>query len=268
MEQPPYDDEAARLITRMVDGSLTDADRGAAEALRSARPEVGAEVAAQQHVVAELGSSAPPVPDHLVAEITRRVQARYGPARAGSSAGRAHGLRGWRPVIAAPVAAVAITLVVVLLLLGGGSSSSGPSIVKAAQLAYAPATHPAPPERNAKFLDVSYGGVTFPNYKGPFGAVPSGQRFDRLGGRPALTVFYRLKNGARLSYTVFSGAAVPRPSDARAVVYDGARLHVFLTGSRLAVVTLVRFGRTCVLAAPTPKDLVLALAAEPLRAHD
>ena len=36
-------------------------------------------------------------------------------------------------------------------------------------------------------------------------------------------------------------------------------------GAGLAVVTLQRFGRTCVLAAPTSRDLVLALAAAPIR---
>jgi hypothetical protein len=63
---------------------------------------------------------------------------------------------------------------------------------------------------------------------------------------------------------VFSGDAVPLPRAARSVVYDGVRLRVFRT-AKLAVVTLVRFGRTCVLAAPTPPDLVLALAAAPIR---
>ena len=268
MDKPTYDEDDARLITQLVDGSLSDADRGAAEALRAARPGVSVEVASQQRVVAELKSSGPAVPDHLVTAVTQRVHARYGPARALSLAGSARGLRGWRAAITGAAAALAVALVVVLLLLGGGSSSSGPSIVKAAQLAYAPATEPAPSARSARFLNLSYGGVTFPNYERPFGVVPSGERFDRLGGRPALTVFYRLKNGTRLSYTVFSGKAVPRPSEARAVLYDGVRLHAFLAGSRLTVVTLVRFGRTCVLAAATPKDLVLALAAEPIRPQD
>jgi hypothetical protein len=268
MDKPTYDEDDARLVTQLVDGSLTEADRRAAEELRARRPEVSSEVASEQRVVTELKSSGPPVPDHLVTAVTQRVEARYGPARARLRAGPERGRHGWHTWIAAPAAALAVALVVVLLLLGVGSSSSGPSIVKAAQLAYAPATRPAPPARSARFLDLSYGGVTFPNYERPFGVVPSGERFDRLGGRPALTVFYRLKDGTRLSYTVFSGKAVPRPSEARAVLYDGVRLHVFRTGSRLAVVTLVRFGRTCVLAAPTPKDLVLALAAEPIRVQD
>jgi hypothetical protein len=148
--------------------------------------------------------------------------------------------------------------------LGGGSS---PSIGGAAALAFAPATQPAPAAQSATLLDVSYGGVTYPNYASQFGAVPTGQRTDRIGGRPALTVFYRLSNGRRLSYTVFSGKPVALPSAAREVMFDGVPLRVFNTRSGLAVVTLVRFGRTCVLAAPTTQDAVLALAAAPIRAQ-
>jgi hypothetical protein len=47
-------------------------------------------------------------------------------------------------------------------------------------------------------------------------------------------------------------------------VFDGARLREFSAGG-LSVVTLVRFGHTCVLAAATPPDVVLALAAAPIR---
>jgi hypothetical protein len=264
MDTPEHDENDARLITRLVDHAAGDGEDGAARALAARRPGLDAEIAAPQRVATQLRSSGPPVPAALVASVTQRVQERYGasPARAGSA--RAAVLR-WRPVIFAPAAALAAAVVVVVVLIaGGGSATSGPSIERAAQLAFAPATRPAPAARDAHFLDVSYGGVTFPNYAGPFGVTPSGERFDRIAGRPALTVFYRLRDGARLSYTVFAGRAVPRPAAARMVTFQGAHLHVFVTRSGLAVVTLVRFGRTCVLAAPTARDVVLALAAEPL----
>jgi hypothetical protein len=90
-------------------------------------------------------------------------------------------------------------------------------------------------------------------------------RHDRIGGRPALTVFYRLPNGARMSYTVFSGKPVGLPRSARRVVFQGVPLTTFSTRPGLAVVTLVRFGRTCVLAGPTRRDVLLALAAAPIR---
>jgi hypothetical protein len=262
MDNPTYNDDEARLITGLVDESTAGADRADADRLAGRRPEIGPEVAAQRRAVAELQRGGPPVPDRLVASVTQRVQDRYGTPAPPATAAR----RRWRPAITAPALALALAAVVValVLVLSGGSSGSGPSITRAAQLAYAPPTRPAPAARDARFLDVSYGGVTFPNYQRAFGAPPSGERLDRLGGRPALTVFYRLRGGATLSYTVFSGRAVPRPGTARAVVYQGIHLHVFTTRSGLAVVTLVRHGRTCVLAAPTPRDIVLALAAEPV----
>jgi hypothetical protein len=261
MTDPRYDDSEARLITRLVDGAVDDADRRRAETWMRERPEVRAEVAAQRRVAAELHSSGPPAPGHLVTAVRRRVADAYGPAAALAAPARRR--FAWRPMIAAPALACAAIAVAIIVAVGGGGS--GPSIVRAAQLAFAPSTAAAPPARDAHFLDVSYGGVTFPNYQRAFGAVPVGRRTDLIGGRPALTVFYRLRDGTRLSYTVFSGQAVPRPGDAKAVVYDGVHLHVFATRSRLAVVTLVRFGRTCVLAAPTTQDAVLALAAEPIR---
>jgi hypothetical protein len=260
MTTPTHDDNDARLITGLVDETTAGADRAAADALAAGRPEVGPEVDAQRRVIAALRRDGPPVPDQLVASVTQRVQDRYGAAPTSSTSAR----RLWRPAIAAPGLALAAVVVALVIVLSGGASGGGPSITRAAQLAFAPATRPAPAARDAHFLDVSYSGVTFPNYERAFGAPPSGERLDRLGGRPALTVFYRLRGGAILSYTVFSGRAVPRPGTARAVVYDGVHLHVFTTRSGLAVVTLVRHGRTCVLAAPTPRDIVLALAAEPV----
>jgi hypothetical protein len=266
MTDPGYDDGEARLITQLVDGTVSDGDRTQAEVWMRERPDVQAAVAAQQRVVAELKSSSPEVPGQLVATVRERVTDAYGlplgqepprPSRRGLV---------WRPALLATGVACAAVAVAIVLATGGGTGG-GPSIVRAAQLAYAPATGRAPAVRDGRFLDVSYRGVTFPNYQGAFGAVPIGRRLDRIGGRPALTVFYRLRDGTRLSYTVFSGRAIPRPREALATIYQGVPLHVFVTGSKLAVVTLVRFGRTCVLAAATTRDAVLALAAEPIHAR-
>jgi len=105
--------------------------------------------------------------------------------------------------------------------------------------------------------------VTYPNYA-KFSVPATGTRTDRIGGRSALTVFYRVSSGAQMSYTVFSGKAVPLPSSATSVVFDGVPLHWFSTSSGLSDVTLVRYGRTCVLAAPVKPNVVLALAAAPV----
>jgi hypothetical protein len=144
-----------------------------------------------------------------------------------------------------------------------GLGGSGPSIPGAAALAFKPSTGPAPTARTATLLDASYGGVTYPNYA-KFSVPATGTRSDKIGGRPALTVFYRLPDGTRLSYTVFSGQSVSLPASARSVVYEGVPLKEFSTSSGLSVVTLVRYGRTCVLAARTKPDVVLGLAAAPV----
>jgi hypothetical protein len=158
---------------------------------------------------------------------------------------------------------VAAVVLAIVLTTGGGAA---PSITAAAKLAYAPAIQGAPAVKTPTLLDVSYWGVTFPNY-GRLSVVATGQRTDRIGGRPALTVFYRLPNGTRMSYTVFSGTPVPVPHEARTVVFEGVPLQTYTTSPGLSVVTLVRFGRTCVLAAPARQAAVLALAAAPVRAQ-
>jgi hypothetical protein len=261
---PQSEDQKAQAITRLVDDSLSDTERPAVEAWASQNPDVTRQVAAQRTVARGLRSAAPDVPERLIGAVHARVEAsesrpsrRRAPGWLGSiSPGR---------LALAGAAVVAVCAAAIVLALGIGGSTS-PSIPGAARLAYAPATGSAPAAVNAHLLDVSYHGVQYPNYEREFAAVPTGTRSDRVGGRPALTVFYRLSDGSRLSYTVFSGKPIPLPSGTTTVLYRGVQLHVLpTTGSGLAVVTLVRFGRTCVLAAPTTGDAVVALAEAPLR---
>src|SRR5262249_37832263 len=113
--------------------------------------------------------------------------------------------------------------------------------------------------------DVAYHGVTYPNYRLQFGSNPTGVRTDRISGRGVLTVFYRLRNGTRLSYSVFSGTPVGVPASAATTVFDGVTLRSYRTDSGLSVVTLVRHGRTCVLASDGASvKMLLALAEWPL----
>jgi hypothetical protein len=258
---PPEDQEAIE-ITRLVD-QPTDAAES---------PELRRQVEAERRVSRELRTGGPQVPDRLVNAIEAKVRDAYGPVAAGAPErgqnrrrGRFSAGAGWRPAVAvAGLAAVCVVIALAAVGLGGGSS--GPSIPAAAALAFAPSTGPAPAARSATLLDTSYGGVIYPNYA-KFSVPPTGTRTDHIGGRPALTVFYRLADGTRLSYTVFSGQAVRLPSNARTVVYEGVPLKEFSTPSGLSVVTLVRYGRTCVLAARTKADVVLGLAAAPVLEH-
>jgi hypothetical protein len=215
------------------------------------------EDASQRRVASALGDGGPDAPPELVNAVGQMVHDAYGPARPR----RARSL--WRPALSVPALA-AVCAALAVLVIGIGGSGSGPSIPAAARLALAQSTGAAPAARNARFLDISYAGVTYPSYA-RFQVPPTGVRHDRIGGRPALTVFYRLRNGAQMSYTVFSGAPVGLPRSARRVVFDGVPLTTFSTRPGLAVVTLVRFGRTCVLAGPTTRDVLLALAAAPVR---
>lgn len=253
-----------QAITRLVDEPATGAQPAKANRWAD-RPEIRRQVAAERRVADALRTGGPAVPDGLVRSVDAKVREAYGSAAPRPRRNLLGSGSAWRPAVAlGGLAAVCAAIVVVAIGVGGGSS--GPSIPAAAALAFAPSKSPAPGVKSAQLLDASYGGVTFPNYA-KFKVPPTGTRTDRIGGRPALTVYYRLPDGTPLSYTVFSGKAVPLPSNVRNVVFDGVPLREFNTSSGLSVVTLVRFGRTCVLAAKTTPNNVLALAAAPVLAQ-
>jgi hypothetical protein len=261
--KPTPEEHDAVAITRLVDDPSAAAESADLAALTD-RPEIRRQVESQRRVSRELRTGGPAVPDHLVRTVQGKVRERYGAGAETSPRRRLASGLSWRPAVAVTaVAALCAAAVIGIVGIGG---SSGPSIPAAAGLAFATSTGPAPAALNARLLDVSYGGVTYPNYA-KFSVPPTGTRTDRIGGRPALTVFYRLPNGTRLSYTVFSGKAVPLPHDAREVAFEGVPLREFSTPSGLSVVTLVRYGRTCVLAARVKPDVVLGLAAAPVLAQ-
>ncbi len=217
--QPPEQNEE-QAITRLVDAPATGAQpvQGGGWA---DRPEIRRQVAAQRHVADQLRRGGPAVPDRLVHSIDAKVRDAYGEGAPRPGRLLAVGSR-WRPAIAlGGLAAVCAAVVVAVVGVGG---SGGPSIPAAAALAFERSTGPAPTVKSARLLDVSYGGVTFPNYA-KFSVPPTGERTDRIGGRPALTVYYRLPDGTPLSYTVFSGKAVPLPSNVRNVVFKGVPLR-------------------------------------------
>jgi anti-sigma factor RsiW len=262
---PRSDEDAAQAITRLVDGTLSDAERDDVQAWADSSPGVARQVATQRQISEALATAGPAPPVGLVDAVDGRFRAAgrsRRPRSASASRPRAALPGRWWPALALGTAAV---LAVVLAVTIGGPSAS-PNTTDAARLAFVPATGPAPGATSPAYLDASYGGVTFPNYQ-KLGAVPTGQLVGRIRGRPALTVFYRLPDGARLSYTVFSGHPVALPSAARLVRYEGVPLRTYRTSSGLSVVTLVRNGRTCVLAARTPQTVVLGLAAEPVLAQ-
>jgi hypothetical protein len=255
------EDLDAAAITRVVDDPAAESDR----------PEIRRLVAAERRVSDQLRAGGPNPPDRLVSSVEARVREAYGPDglsswSAAPDGGASAPRRKWLPMAAVAGLAAVCAAIVIATVGTGGNNSSNPSIPAAAALAFSSSTGPAPAAKSATLLDVAYGGVTYPNYR-KFSVPPTGRRTDSIGGRPALTVFYRLPNGTPLSYTVFSGKAVPLPSGVRNVVFEGVPLRLFRTSSGLSVVTLVRYGRTCVLAAKTRPDVVLGLAAAPVLAQ-
>ena len=147
----------------------------------------------------------------LLSSIERQVRE----ARAPAAARRTRRSWGIRPafLVAAAGIAAAVVLVAVLTVRAGGPST-GQSLNRAAGLAYRSPVAPPPGAQSPTLLAVSYHGVTFPNYGHRFGSNPTGERTDTIDGHSVLTVFYRLRDGTRLSYSVFAGSPVSVPSGA------------------------------------------------------
>lgn len=150
--------------------------------------------------------------------------------------------------------------------LAAGTAQTSPSVVQIANLAFRAPTSPGPPPNSADptLLREQFGGVTFPDYQRRFGVKASGQRRDVTGGRTVQTVYYRLGHTPPISYSVVSGSSLTIPPSAREVTVAGVRIHSY-TRDGLSFVTLVRHGRTCVLAGRVPTRTLVALAAAPLR---
>ena len=138
-------------------------------------------------------------------------------------------------------AAAAVVLTLALVLPGG---AGGPTVVEAAGLGTRPADSPAPAAAEPGLLDVSSGGVTFPDWEDGFGWRAVGRRVDELDGHRAVTVFYE-KGGRRLAYTIVAGEALAWPDEWKQTRWAGHRYDHARQDGRL-VVTWRRRGRTCV----------------------
>ncbi len=253
---PRSDEHEAQVLAQLADGSLPEHERAAVEAYVATSSAAQARLAEQRMVATTLRAGGPEIPDSL----RFRLDAQAHPGRRSLPA---PGRRRW---LAAPAA---LTLVIAAALAWQLTRGSGtPTIGQAARLAFVDPTAPSPrpdPTHPGRLM-ASFAGVPFPDYVRAFGARPAGQRSDRPSGRSERTVYYRLPGGARISYTVVSGSALALPGTARrTLLVDGVAIRAYSQGT-LSFVTLVRAGRTCVLAGQVPARTLLALAAEPLRA--
>jgi hypothetical protein len=154
----------------------------------------------------------------------------------------------WNPGFAALAGVLAAAAAALALLLPGGGPGS-PSVSQAAQLALrgpaAPAPVPDPSDPRIK-LDQRLQGLYFPNWSRTLGWRPVGARTDRLGGRPAVTVYYQ-RAGMTVAYTIIGAPVLAQPSVPVTHLGRFALQTLRLRGR--TVVTWRRAGHTCVLSA-------------------
>jgi hypothetical protein len=161
-----------------------------------------------------------------------------------------------KPAYAVLAGVLAVAVAALALLLPGGTPGS-PSVSQAAQLALrgpsgpAPATDATDPQMK---LALRLQGLYFPNWATTLGWRPVGVRSDRIGGRPAATVYYQ-RQGMSVAYTIVGAPALAQPS---APVTHLRRVAVQALSLRdRTVVTWRRAGHTCVLSASAVPTRVL-----------
>jgi hypothetical protein len=223
-------------LSALADGTLDPSRRAEVEARIATSPELSAVYERERRVIAALhqARATERAPARLRARVqsarpSRRTVARrrvtYGGALAGS------------------LAVVALALA---LLLPSGTPGA-PSVSSAAALANRGPTHGAPapdPSNPAARLGENVDDVYFPNWTSRLRWRAYGERVDRLGGRPAVTVYYRW-GSQRIAYTIVGAPALAEPAGQQTWM-GGTEMRTLSVGGRL-VVTWRRAGDTCVL---------------------
>lgn len=164
---------------------------------------------------------------------------------------RAHGsgstvLPAWlgRKGFAGGLGALVVAAVLVIALALPAGTPGLPSISQAAAEALRGATLPAPAVApSGRVLRAQVGGISFPNWSSQLGYSAQGARHSRLGGHPALTIYYQ-RGGEQVAYLILNGRvhwpAVPvqhvGPLEIRALELNGN-----------SVVTWSRGNNTCLL---------------------
>lgn len=238
-----------RDLAALADGSLAPERRPRVERAVAASPELQADLREQRQALTAIHAAA-------TESAPAALRARVALARPERSRRRPR-----RRLGAFAVAATAVLAAAVVLTLGGGSSTA-PSVADAAAFGMRPAVAsvPAPPPGAATLQRPQGPGVPFPNWQKHFGWHAIGTRHDRVGGRPATTVFY-WHQGHTVAYTIVGGKPLPVGSPARVAVRNGTELRTLAVGGR-PVVTWLRRGHTCVLSgAQTDTATLLRLAA-------
>jgi hypothetical protein len=241
IRRPRRDGLTERDIAALADGSLAPERREYVERAVASSPKLQADVREQRLAVSAVHAAA-------TARAPAALRARVAYARPSRRPARRIGA-----LAVAGAAAIAATVV---LALGGGTSAT-PSVADAAVLAMRPPTSPVsqPTDGRPTLRAPRAAGLPFPYWEDHFGWTAIGQRHDRLGGRPATTVFYRHDRQV-IAYTIVGGEPLPAGAPARASMRDGTVLRGLAVHGR-NVVTWLRRGHTCVLSGARTADAAL-----------
>lgn len=259
--RPSSTEHEQQTLARLADGSLNETDRVAVEAYVAETPEAQVRLARQRRVASALRAGGPILSSQARAELDALAERRL-------PRGSRRQARSVRPALGIAVVAAVGIAVLTVVLLGGGKGAAAPSITKTALLAYSPPTEAAPRADpiHPRLLRATFAGITLPNYESRFGVRAIGRRTDEFGDRKLLTVYYRLRNGEPMSYSIVSGTALATPRQATLVTFRGVQIRGY-SDHGLGIVTLVRHGRTCVLAGKVGVGTLVALAEAPLQAE-
>jgi hypothetical protein len=226
-----------RELSALADGSLAPERAEALEARVEEEPALAAMLAEQRRAVDAVRAVAPAAPAHLRA----RIDAMH--ARTDAVPAPTSRRRWWIPASGGALAAAAVAALIVLLT---GGNPSSPSVGDAAALTVKPATAPAPARDESRpLLEVSVGGIAFPDWAKAFGWRAVGRRDDKLDGRDTVTIFYA-KGSKRIGYTIVDGNSLAWPKNAAKTIRKGTDVRSFGSGGRV-VVTWRRDGHSCVM---------------------
>jgi anti-sigma factor RsiW len=255
------DEATQRDLAALADGSLEPTARDALLRRAAESPELADALARQRHAVAAVRlAAAQPAPDALRARVAAMVAAAgdaHETDRAGAPA--RHRRRLPRPRVFALGSTVAALAAAAVILFAGGPQS--PSVAEAAQVALAPARSAAPAAHPAtNTLDASVDGVAYPYWADTTGWRATGSRSDTLHGRPVRTVFYENAKGERIGYSIAAGS--PLPAEGGSTIERGGVGYRTLRSGGAVIVTWLRDGHTCILAArDVDASVLLRLAA-------
>jgi anti-sigma factor RsiW len=244
----PFDrlnDQEIADTCALADGTLPEARRAEVEAFVRDSPELTALLQRQRRALAATAAlAAEPVPDSL----------RHAVDGLRPRAVRRRRRLGWILSAAGVVAAA----LVVFAVLSTSGVLGGPTVAAAADFALGTPNGPGPRPAAGGTLDVSVGGVAFPDWSRSHGWRPVGARRGDVHGRPATVVFYE-KDGRRIGYAIVDGLALPRPDNAATTTRAGVEYQSLPMYGR-QVVTWQKGGHTCVLIGPLSSDELVDLA--------